>query len=396
MVKIKMNIKTLFITLLLTFPLVAFGQSIAQIATIKINSSELNQEREILVYTPQGYNESLYTSFDVIYVFDSQNREFFDYAHSTISFLEEFLWKKFIVVGITSPYIEDQNYGRHNDMLPVLRSKEAIKRYPYSGNADNFLKYVKNEVYPYIEKNYRTMNKRIAVGHSLSASFILYSLINEPDLFTDYVAISPNLAYDRNRLANKFIGFDFNQLQEKKFLYLSNANEGENYWTHWKPARESVYQFLKDSLITDKLEVRIKEYPNEGHLNVFPESYKNGINEYLSYFATNYKSFLSKNTFQVKITVTAPNKNDKVYITGNQEVLSNWELPDKIMLNKVSDYQREITLSLQSPVQFKLTRGSWDTEALVKGNAAMRELTLTTTNNTEVSYEILNWDDKIE
>jgi predicted alpha/beta superfamily hydrolase len=390
-----MDVKTIIAVFLISSSL-AFSQTIARVETIKISSMELKQEREILVYTPQGYDEALHTRFDVIYVFDCQNREFFDYAHSTLSFLEEFLWKKFIVVGITSPYNEDQDYDRNNDLLPVLKSKEALDRYPYSGNADNFLKYLKNEVSPYVDKNYRTMNKRIAVGHSLGASFILYSLFNEPDLFTDYIAISPNLAYDQNSLAKQFLSFDFNQLAEKKFLYLSSANEGQEYWQHWKPARKLVHQFLKDSVNGAKLALIIKEYPQEGHLNVFPKSYQNGIDEYLRYFAENYNSFLSKDTFKVTIRLTVPNKNDSVYMTGNQGTLSNWELADKVQFNKISDYQRELTLNLQSPLQFKLTRGSWDTEALVKGNDAMKELSLNMTEDMEVHYDIINWDDNIE
>ena len=105
-----MNIKKTFtIAIILLFSLGALGQDIAEVKTIKISSSELNQERDILIYTPSGYNESEHTKFDVIYVFDSQNRGFFDYAHSTISFFEDFLWKDFIVVGINSPYIEEQD-----------------------------------------------------------------------------------------------------------------------------------------------------------------------------------------------------------------------------------------------------------------------------------------------
>ena len=83
-------------------------------------------------------------------------------------------------------------------------------------------------------------------------------------------------------------------------------------------------------------------------------------------------------------------------MTGNQGLLSNWELADKVKFNKISDYQRELTLILQSPLQFKLTRGSWDTEALVKGNDAMKELSLNMTEDMEVHYEIINWDDNIE
>ena len=46
------------------------------------------------------------------------------------------------------------------------------------GNAEVFLAYVKNEVVPFIESNYRTLPERTAIGHSLGASFLIYTMVN--------------------------------------------------------------------------------------------------------------------------------------------------------------------------------------------------------------------------
>ena len=123
------------------------AQSIARVETKKIQSKFLKQEREILIYTPIDYDWRVNEYFDVIYVFDSQNREFFDYSNSIISFLPN-NGKSFIVVGITSPFNEELNYGRNNDLLPVLKTEDSQKRYgTYSGNADNFLEFISNETF---------------------------------------------------------------------------------------------------------------------------------------------------------------------------------------------------------------------------------------------------------
>jgi predicted alpha/beta superfamily hydrolase len=90
-------------------------------------------------------------------VFDSQNREFFDYTSSIISFLTDGN-QSFIVVGISSPYNEELDYSRNNDLLPVLETESSKDRFrKYSGNADNFLGYVSSEIIPYINSNYRTL-----------------------------------------------------------------------------------------------------------------------------------------------------------------------------------------------------------------------------------------------
>jgi predicted alpha/beta superfamily hydrolase len=196
---------------------VAFGQNIARVENVKIQSTSLHQEREILVYTPVDYDWRTNEYFNVIYVFDSQSREFFDYTSSIISFLTDNT-KSFIVVGITSPYNEKLNYSRNNDLLPVLETKNSIERYGnYAGNADNFFDFVSTEIIPYIDAHYRTLNNKIAIGHSLSASFVLDSFIKNPNLFTNYIAISPNLAYDNDKLANKLVNFDYSKIEKPTY-----------------------------------------------------------------------------------------------------------------------------------------------------------------------------------
>ncbi|WP_417888185.1 alpha/beta hydrolase-fold protein [Zunongwangia sp.] len=59
------------------------------------------------------------------------------------------------------------------------------------------------------------MDHNIAVGHSLGASFVLYSLCEKPNLFQNYIAISPNLAYDNEKIAKALIDFDYKKLKNK-------------------------------------------------------------------------------------------------------------------------------------------------------------------------------------
>jgi predicted alpha/beta superfamily hydrolase len=60
------------------------------------------------------------------------------------------------------------------------------------GGAENFFQILAKEMLPAIEKTYRTdPSRRILVGSSASGSFAAYSLFKQPDLFTDYMIISP-------------------------------------------------------------------------------------------------------------------------------------------------------------------------------------------------------------
>jgi tetratricopeptide (TPR) repeat protein len=57
--------------------------------------------------------------------------------------------------------------------------------------ADLSIKFLKEELIPFVEKNYRTNSFRILHGHSVGGLFTMYTLFNYPDLFTAYIAGSP-------------------------------------------------------------------------------------------------------------------------------------------------------------------------------------------------------------
>jgi len=91
---------------------------------------------------------------------------------------------------------------RENDFTPV-RSEviekemtEGIRRPVYTGDAGNFLKFIKDELTPQVEKEFRAdPSKRILAGHSLGGLFAAFALFEGPDLFNTFIIGSPYLAY---------------------------------------------------------------------------------------------------------------------------------------------------------------------------------------------------------
>jgi len=65
------------------------------------------------------------------------------------------------------------------------------------------------------------------------------------------------------------------------------------------------------------------------------------------------------------IKVIVPHKTDEVYITGNQKSLGDWN-PNSIKMDKISDYERSITVGLTYPAEFKFTKGDWNSEGILK------------------------------
>lgn len=364
------------------------AQDIPKIETIKINSTELNQERELFIYTPYYYDEYSLKHYEVMFVFDAHRTEFFNLAHSLSYFLnKEDINDEFIVVGIPAN-LDLDDYGRNDDLLPKpVYDKQGF--YYGKANRKAFSNFVSNEVIPYLDKNYRTLNKRLAIGHSLSASFVLSTLIEKPELFDGYIAVSPNFSYDRDRLANAFINFDFDTLKSQKFIYLSNADE-ENYWSRWKPAREKVYNFLNQEKIGN-INFKISSFIEKGHLTSFLPA----LTEALSYHYQYQKDNAIETEVTIKVQVS--NKDDNVYIIGNHKNLGSWDEDKKFEMTRSSDFEREITLPMFPSTQIRFIGGSNEDkkEAIVKDYdlSEFFYIPISPENKSNYKFEILGWSE---
>jgi len=365
------------------------AQQIANLTVKSIHSKVMDQQRPVLIYTPQNYDENISVNYDVIYVFDSQNREFFDLVHSSISFMNK--KENYIVVGIASPAYEEQDYYRNNDYLPEpVNIKREDFYNGYCCNSAAFKEYVFTEVMPYIESSYRITNRKVAIGHSLSASFIIDFMMSH-NLFNAYLAICPNFAYDQEQLVTKLTTFDLNQIKSGTFLYITDAGET---WPGWKAAREKVYQYLgKTGNLPEHLHVELKEYPEGDHWFSALPGMIGGLISFFSY--ENTPLVLSAESWPVKIRVKVPDPSNRVFITGNQPALGDWE-PSRIEMKVISDTEREINLFLQAPAYIQFTRGDWETKAVVRNVYENKDISIDPSLCTQFEFEITDWFDEID
>jgi hypothetical protein len=115
--------------------------------------------------------------------------------------------KDIIVVGIGyGQGFENWNIKRTRDLTPT--NDTVWNQGWISGGADNFLKFIKYELFPVINKNYRTNPDSIAIGgHSLGGLLNSYILFKQPELFKNYVIGSPFLIWDKkiiSKLENEY------------------------------------------------------------------------------------------------------------------------------------------------------------------------------------------------
>jgi predicted alpha/beta superfamily hydrolase len=92
--------------------------------------------------------------------------------------------------------------------------------------ATKFRKFIAEQVIPSIEDQYRTNSQRIIIGESLAGLFIVETLLRQPQLFTDYIAVSPSLWYDDRYLAKNAGELLKSHQDAPRRLYLTMASEG--------------------------------------------------------------------------------------------------------------------------------------------------------------------------
>ncbi|MCB2218783.1 MAG: tetratricopeptide repeat protein [Bacteroidetes bacterium] len=188
---------------------------------IMLNSKVLNEDRQIMVYTPKGYEESS-ESYPVIYLLDGEWH--FMHASGIVDFLSgQGLMPASIVVAIV-------NVDRNRDFTPT-----AIEAKANTGGADQFTAFIKKELMPYVHENYRTLPFETIYGHSLGGMYVAHTFLHTPDLFDGYIAVSPYLGFD-DKLVAKEASEKLRKSYDHKFFYMTLGDEPTYY--------ESVGQFV--------------------------------------------------------------------------------------------------------------------------------------------------------
>ena len=106
-------------------------------------------------------------------------------------------------------------------------------------------------------------------------------------------------------------------------------------------------------------------------------------------------SIISFGQQMTTIKISVPNETDEVFIVGNQESLGNWQ-PNKVKMKKVTDYQREISLNLTFPAEFKFIRGNWESEAIINKIYNQPNIVISIQPNKILQYNIQGWTDQLE
>ncbi|WP_298529458.1 alpha/beta hydrolase-fold protein [uncultured Christiangramia sp.] len=212
----------------------------AETNTVFIKSEVYEKERELQIFIPDEYFKNPDKKFKVLYLFDAQNQRIFNYISGNIQFLSMTDIEPMIIVGVVT---ED----RWSEFLTPNNYEETLERYePPMGNADLLIDHIQKEIEPYLKRNYRTEDYRLAIGQSLGATFVTYASMTTDNLFDYNILISPNYDYDEKQFVDRFKKFVKSDLGKTKRFYFANGY-GDDYEEKFDEPLNEVIEILKYS-----------------------------------------------------------------------------------------------------------------------------------------------------
>lgn len=148
---------------------------------------------KLYVKTPPGYSrpENADRRYPVVYLNDGELFFLVASGAPLLSYYNRAI-EEAIIVGVSYAVGEDPIASRQRDLTPVADG--AIKN--ETGGAADYLAFIAEKVIPLVERDYRAdPARRTLAGHSFGGTFGAYVLLTAPDLFANYILISPALWY---------------------------------------------------------------------------------------------------------------------------------------------------------------------------------------------------------
>ena len=196
-----------------------------KIISEKFEIPQLKTTRRIWIYLPKDY-ETSHKKYEVMYLQDAQN--LFDDATSyagewqvdeTLNKIFEKTGKSLIVVGI-----DNGGEKRIEELSPYKNAKYG------GGNGDNYVKFIVENLKPFIDKNYRTKPQRKYTtigGSSLGSLISVYAAVKYPETFGKVLAFSSAFWFNAKEL-NEFISSSKVNLKQQKYYFIQGKHEDED------------------------------------------------------------------------------------------------------------------------------------------------------------------------
>lgn len=197
---------------------------------VSVRSDILAMDRRVSIFTPAGYDAVGARRYPVLYSLDGQS-----FRHDRLPAI----WVRVLAaIGLTEPVIvvAIHNEGARDIDLRPPAPVPAHDGPPIAGRDAAFSAFLRDELFPFVDRRYRSSAYRILSGHSLGGFYAVDRLSRSPGLFQAHFAYSPSFAQDRASLLRLRAAMAMPR-DEPAMLYMNIGEEnGVNYAAYFHRA----------------------------------------------------------------------------------------------------------------------------------------------------------------
>ncbi|HYI65232.1 MAG TPA: alpha/beta hydrolase-fold protein [Allosphingosinicella sp.] len=185
-------------------------------------SRVMGADRRILVRLPGGYASEPQRRYDVVYVIDGGPEQDFPHLAGLAQSAEvNGTFAPLILVGI-------ETVRRRSEITPPASDVAAYEAElgATPGGSAQFRRFIAEEIKPWVEARFRTSGNDAVIGESLAGLFVIEALFEQPDLFDDYIAVTPSLWWENMKYGREAGAYLRRLPARPRRLYLTLADEG--------------------------------------------------------------------------------------------------------------------------------------------------------------------------
>jgi len=258
-----MKIHTLLL-IVMVFCKSLFGQSEGVIDHYENFESDFVDPRNVDVWLPAGYDDNVRKNYPVIYVHDGQNLFIPEISYGGEEWgIDEAITKlsedrkipEAIVVGIWNTEKRYQEYMPQKPYNDLGRKPQGQLREAQGGNpvSDNYLKFIIEEVKPFVDSAYRTKPGReetYVMGSSMGGLISMYAVCEYPGVFRGAACLSIHWIGHKDieeyhAVSDAFVSYLYESLPDAggHLFYFDYGTEGldANYEEH----QQKIDQVMK-------------------------------------------------------------------------------------------------------------------------------------------------------
>ncbi|MEQ8423415.1 MAG: alpha/beta hydrolase-fold protein [Cyclobacteriaceae bacterium] len=232
---------------------------------------------KLVVTLPAEYNPANEKRYPVVYYNDAfLYTELITGTNSILSMAKAM--PAVILLGISYEVGDFKSWiaNRTRDLTPSYVTPDSASNLVGrdSGKAKQFVAFTKEELIPFIDRNYKTaVEQRTLLGHSLGGLFATWVLLYEPDMFQNYLLGSPSLWWDDYKILGEFDSSIEKLKKAKAKVFIGSGLEEPKSISK---SHKAIYDFLNKPEFSG-LELESRYFEGENHISVNPVLYTRAL-----------------------------------------------------------------------------------------------------------------------